>query len=414
MHIPKDFFRAAALSVICLLLAVAQGHAALAAAPRYTTEPPKAAPPSEAPGFSLDDLRFLSNDLEMGAGRDKVPPIFRPNFVRVSDAGLSMDDREPVFIVHYPTGLTRIYPQSVMVWHEIVNDVIPNPNAGAASSGYNYGAQSGRAETAGNSYTITYSPLTGSIMAFRSRASRYPSTFGNEGKLLNANLVMYDATSGSLWSQLLAVCIEGSLRGKRLERYPIYWARWGGAKNRFPNAEVLSRATGHRRSYGRDPYGSYFSPGNYYDDTRLYNKLSRMSDALPPKERILGIELESLYGALIVGAVRESGVLNQTMGIIKLAAFYDQELDRVRVFESKLDDENILEFHVFESKFMDKNTRSEWNSDGECTYGRLRGTKLKPVLAIDSMWFAWYAFHPDTQVLGREVAPKRRGPDIPY
>ena len=135
---------------------------------------------------------------------------------------------------------------------------------------------------------------------------------------------------------------------------------------------------------------------------------------MPPKERILGLEMESIYGALIVAAVREAQVLNQRLGLFKLAAFYDQDLNRVRVFESKLEGGEELDFHIFEYKFMDKNTNSEWNSDGECTYGRLRGTRLKPVLAVDAMWFAWYAFHPDTRILGAEAPPKRKGPDIPY
>ncbi|MDR1125510.1 MAG: DUF3179 domain-containing protein [Deltaproteobacteria bacterium] len=370
--------------------------------------------PSEVPGLSLDDLRFMYNEMFSIGSRGSAGAVYRPTFVRVSDADLSMDNREPVFIVHYPGGLTRIYPQSILVWHEIVNDVVPDPNPGQSDpSGYGrYGG--GRAETSGNSYTISYSPLSGSVVAFRSKAGRYPTVFGSEGKLINGNSVLFDQASGSLWSQLLAVCIEGPLVGRRLERYPVYWARWGGTKERYPQAEVLSRATGYKRTYGRDPYGSYYTPGNYYDDTRVYFPLSRRSDRLPPKERILGLEMESIYGAISVAAVRDSRALNQTLGIFKLVALYDEEMDRVRVFESKLSNGTILNFQFFENKFMDTNTRSEWNSDGECVYGRMRGTALKPVLAIDSMWFAWFAFHPDTQILGAEAPPPRRGPDIPY
>ncbi|MDR2826370.1 MAG: DUF3179 domain-containing protein, partial [Deltaproteobacteria bacterium] len=155
-------------------------------------------------------------------------------------------------------------------------------------------------------------------------------------------------------------------------------------------------------------------PGNYYDDNRLMFPVTHRGDQLPPKERILGLEIDSLFGALILEPVRTAKVLNQSMGIFKLAAFYDEELDRVRVFESRLPNDNILEFNFFEGKIRDKNTNSEWNTDGECVYGRMRGTNLTPVLAIDSMWFAWYAFHPDTKILGSEPPPIRRGPDIPY
>jgi hypothetical protein len=370
--------------------------------------------PSEVPGFSLNDMRFMYNELtSTGVGRNGIGPVYKPVFMPVADAGLSMDNHEPVFVVHYPGGITRVYPQSIMVWHEVVNDVLPNPELTSAQRTYGTN-QPPRAESAGNNYTISYSPLTGTIMAFKSRAGRFPSAFGNEGKLLNANLVMFDHSSGSLWSQILAACIDGPLAGKRLERYPVYWMRWGGVKNRYPSAQVLSRATGYKRSYGRDPYGSYFHPGSYYDDTRLLFPVMRQSDQLPPKERILGLEIESIYGALLVNTVREATVLNQALGIFRLVAMYDEELDRVRVFESRQANGSILEFTLFEGKIRDKNTNSEWNSDGECVYGRMRGTSLKPVLAIDSMWFAWYAFHPDTKILGSEPPPRRKGPDIPY
>jgi hypothetical protein len=370
--------------------------------------------PSEVPGFSLDDLRFLYNELtSTGVGRNAIGPIYNPVFIPVADAGLSMDNQEPVFVVHYPGGITRVYPQSIMVWHEIVNDVLPD--AADAPPRGSYGSdRSGQAKSSGNNYTVSYSPLTGSIMAFKSRAGRFPSSFGNEGRLLNANLIMFDHSSGSLWSQLLAACIDGPLAGKRLERYPVYWMRWGGVKNRYPDAQVLARATGYKRSYGRDPYGSYFRSGSYYDDTRLLFPVMRASDRLPPKERVLGLEIEHLYGAVIIDAVRKAKALNQTLGVFKLAAFYDEELDSVRLFESRLPDGRVLEFQLFEGKIRDKDSNSEWNTDGECVYGRMRGVGLKPLLAVDSMWFAWYAFHPDTLILGEEAKPRPRGPDIPY
>lgn len=370
---------------------------------------------SDAPGYSIDTLRLMSdNVIRTGMGRNAIVPLYRPAFVRASDAGLSMDDREPVFVVHYPNGMVRVYPQYIMVWHEIVNDVLPGQASGAGSApgtGYGQGA-----EDSSNSFTISYSPLTGCVTAFKSMAGRYPSVFGNEGTLYNANTILYDTATGSLWSQLLAVGIDGQMRGKRLERYPVYWCRWGGVKLRYPEAQVLSRSTGYKRNYGRDPYGSYLKSGTYYDDARLVYQVQPQSDKLPAKERVLGIEMEGVYGAVVVDAARQAKVLNQGMGLHRIVALYDEELDRVRVFNRRLPDGTMLEFQVFEGKYTDNATRSQWNSDGECFYGRYRGTKLTPILAVDSMWYAWYSFHPDTQLLGREqkTEPTFGRPDIPY
>ncbi len=369
---------------------------------------------SDAPGYSFDALRFMADRLtRTGLGRDGIAPLNKPRYVRVADAGLSMDDREPVFVMHYPGGLVRVYPQYLMVWHEVINDTLPRgpgENSGTIYSGGNM------AEDPSNNYTITYSPLTGTVTAFRSMAGRYPSTFGNEGALYNGNTILYDRFSGGLWSQLLAVCIEGPLRGKRLERVPVYWARWGGVKNRFPEAEVLSRSTGHKRNYGRDPYGSYLRSGSYYDDANIFYPVTAQNTKLPAKERILGLEIAELYGALAVDSVRQNKILNLSLGLNRLVAIYDEELDRVRVFNRKMSDGTIYEFREFEKNFVDTNTMSRWNSDGECFYGRMRGYRLEPVLAIDSMWYAWFAFHQDTQILGVEEKKQeiRRGPNIPY
>ena len=44
----------------------------------------------------------------------------------ISDANLSMDNNEYVFVINYKDNLVRIYPQRIMVWHEVVNDVLPD------------------------------------------------------------------------------------------------------------------------------------------------------------------------------------------------------------------------------------------------------------------------------------------------
>ncbi|MDR2076649.1 MAG: DUF3179 domain-containing protein [Desulfovibrio sp.] len=344
------------------------------------------------PGYSMDALRRLADAIERtGRGADSTPALSRPQFVTVSDASLSMDDDEIVFIVHYPDGRVRIYPQRILVWHEVVNDVLPG------ASGQNpERPDPGRPGAAGEAYSITYCPLSGSVTAFRSQAGPYPSTFGLSGDLLNGNSVLYDRVSVSLWSQLLAGCLDGPMRGKRLERIPVLWAKWGGVKKRYSGkAEVLSRSTGYRRSYGKDPYGSYQRPGTYYDNNHLVSPLSYLDTRLPPKKRILGLELEDLFGAVQADSVKEARVLNFTMGVTPLVALYDQEMDAVRIFDRRLEGKNdlTLTFLLFEDKFLDQETRSVWTPEGVSTYGRHRDKRLLPVLAVDSMWFAWAAFH---------------------
>lgn len=350
-------------------------------------------PPPPASIFSTDQLKEMAGRrTRTGVGKDRIPALYRPLFLNVSDASLSMEHDEQVFIVQYPTGLVRIYPQRIMVWHEVVNDVLPDPSGAVPGANTPLSALDG--------FCITYSPLTGTVTAFYAMAGRFPTTFGTTGELLNANSVLYDRATQSLWSQLTATCIDGLLMGKRLSRIPVLWATWGGAARRFPHAQVLSRSTGHRRTYGRDPYGSYSLPGTYYDDLRLLYPVSRADNRLPPKKRILGLEMEAAFAALDRDEVRKAVVVNTALGITPLVAFYDAELDAVRVFDRRAPGrEEPLRFVLFEGKIVDEETRSEWNSEGSAVSGRLRDRKLTPVLAVDSMWFAWAAFYPQTVIL---------------
>ena len=397
---PRSFFAVFVFFLALLASPAGLGSKALAA-PAPPPTAPESGKPTALPGFSVGDLRKLADSVERtGVGKDSIIALYRPLFVNVSDASLSMDDDEAVFIVRFPDGRIRVYPQRIMVWHEIVNDTLPDAEGNLPPR-----LIPGVPQPAGDNYTITYSPLSGTVTAFRSLAGTYTTSFGVTGDLLNANTIMYDRISVSLWSQLLAVCIDGPMRGKRLERLQVLWAKWGGVKSRLSGkAEVLSRSTGYRRSYGKDPYGSYHARGNYYDNAMIVNSISYLDRRLPPKKRVLGLEMEDLYGAVQVDSVKEARVLNFSMGLTPLVATYDEEMDAVRIFDRRLEgkQDQLLTFEIFEDKLIDKETHSEWNPEGESTYGRYREKKLTPVFRIDSMWFAWAAFHRGTLIFPPE------------
>jgi len=50
--------------------------------------------------------------------------------------------------------------------------------------------------------------------------------------------------------------------------------------------------------------------------------------------------------------------------------------------------------------FVDEQTGSRWDITGRAVSGPLEGRRLDRVIAIDSFWFDWAAFHPDTRIFG--------------
>lgn len=352
---------------------------------------------TDAPGDASDDqdaqdpLDILRDAVvDTGVGRDYIPALFNPQYISVSDASLSMEDSEVVFVAtFFPDGV-RIYPQLTMLWHEVVNDFIDEDHPVA----------------------ITYCPLTGSLAAYRTNVGNVKLAMGVSGKLLNNNSVLFDYYSAANWSQITGQCFDGLFKGQFLQRLPMLWSTWGRVRQIWPDAQVLSRTTHLRRSYGHDPYGSYLNQTSYYDDLSVMFPLQNVDKRLHPKRRILGIEIDGVYAAVDKEAIRRKGVDNFTVGVTPLAAVWDPALETVRVFMRNNGD-RTLTFSWADGHLVDSDTHTEWNSSGEGAQGFYAKTRLRQVIAIDCMWFAWAAFYPQSLIFPgndfQPVAPPANG-----
>lgn len=58
-----------------------------------------------------------------------------------------------------------------------------------------------------------------------------------------------------------------------------------------------------------------------------------------------------------------------------------------------------LSFEPGGDGFVDDETGSRWNVLGQAVDGPLDGTTLEPVTHLDTFWFAWSSFQPDTEIV---------------
>ena len=63
-------------------------------------------------------------------------------------------------------------------------------------------------------------------------------------------------------------------------------------------------------------------------------------------------------------------------------------------------DGTALTFERTEAGFVDDQTGSVWNVVGRATDGPLSGAQLESVAHLDTFWFAWSTFQPDSDVSG--------------
>lgn len=329
-----------------------------------------------AKSWSLED--FAKNIQSGGPPKDGIPPIDKPKYVTPAKAEKFLKPEDIIFGLDY-RGTVKAYPQKILVWHEIVNE-----------------------EVSGEQISITYCPLTGSAVGFRGRSRMDGQwlTFGTSGMLVNSNLLMYDRQTDSRWPQILGAAISGPMKGTRLEEIPLAWTTWERWQRRHPNTQVLSTETGYFRTYGRDPYGSYQRSGNYYDSGGPFFPVMAQDNRFNPKKVVLGIKNGDARVAIPKSDLQSKKVVNAQLGSLPVAAFYDSSLDSMSAHVRRTK-AGVLKFRVEEKGgLVDEATGSSWNADGRSTDGKLKGTQLEPVSSFDVMWFAWYAFFPETVVVG--------------
>ena len=327
------------------------------------TTSPRAAdgPPLSGTGLPVEwELETLREAVVAGGPpKDGIPSIDDPQF---SSAAAADDRLAPDDVVF---GLVRgddvrAYPQYVMVWHEICNDVV-----------------------GGDRVSVTYCPLTGTAMGFE----RGATTFGVSGSLVNNNLIMYDRASDSRWPQVLATAIEGPFAGRSLREFRLDWTTWERWRTAHPETRVLTESTGYVRDYGRDPYGSYNPPGGYYtSEFTLFERLYR-DDRRPTKAVVLCSRTPDGRVAFALDALRSEAVGGGEVGETPYVAVYDAALDTGYVYRNP----EGVEFAPVDGAV-------------EGPEGRSYPTAALPLdrqYAFEGMWFAWAGFYPSTEVYGR-------------
>lgn len=167
---------------------------------------------------------------------------------------------------------------------------------------------------------ITYCPLTGSGIAFDAKIDNHRVKFGVSGRLYNSNILLYDRSTESLWSQLKMQAVTGEMTGTKLKPIPIFNTTWQGWKKRYPNTKVLSLDTGYKRDYSRDPYQGY------QENSRIYFPISNVDRRLSKKEWVLGVIINRETKAYPFSVLAEiSSPLADQLSGKKILIFFDKE-----------------------------------------------------------------------------------------
>jgi hypothetical protein len=303
-----------------------------------------------------------------GPPPDGIPSIDSPKFVSVVDGDKFLGNSDKIVGINIK-GDIRAYPLQILVWHEIVNDNV-----------------------SGIPVAVTYCPLCFTNQVFNRTLNQTVLEFGTSGKLYNSNLVMYDRTSKSLWSQAIGEGIVGKYAGIKLGKIPFDVALWKDWEQLYPNTKVLSRDTGSLRPYGADPYG------DYYTNPDILFPISNKDDRLGLKEAVVGLENGGINKAYSLQDIQKQKVINDHINN-KSVALFSLYPSMVRVFDPVLNGQTLI--FIYDSRnnaFIDKQTGSQWNFEGKSIEGPLKGNQLLRLPFDEGFWFEWAAFRPATEI----------------
>ena len=225
---------------------------------------------------SINSIPF-DEILSGGPPKDGIPAINDPQFISIAEASeIEQDDQEGLAVVIGSDA--RFYPYTILVWHEIVNDIIGDTPV-----------------------SVTFCPLCGTGIVFDRRIDDEVVDFGVSGKLWQSNLLMYDNLTESLWSQAIGEAVVGEKTGTTLEIIDSQLISFAQFKKSYPDGLVLSRKTGHSRNYGVYPYG------DYEENENLIFPVSVNDNRFFAKELLYVVPLEEVSAAFVRNDLFESG-----------------------------------------------------------------------------------------------------------
>ena len=369
------------------------GTASAAAQPRGEWDPttvvllPEEPPPRGASQFSTDFSRHVVPYREMFSGgvpKDGIPPLYSPGFASVDEADEWLEPTQPVLVVEVGDE-AKAYPLQVLTRHEIANDVV-----------------------GGVPLAVTYCPLCNTGIAFERTVDGEVVTFGVSGNLRNSNLIMWDSGTETWWQQATGQGIAGFYAGFQLTFYPVNLVAWSDFRASHPGGSVLTGPQGRRPGgYGINPYRFYDSAPEPF----LYTG-PETSRELYTMARVLTIDAGEEAVAYPYQVLEESRVANDDVAGNPVVVMWQPGANSVldasiiadardvgsAVAFSRRVDGRVLTFEWSGDSFRDKETGSTWNLLGEASSGSLQGSKLSPEIAINHLWFSWYAFRPETRI----------------
>ncbi|MEE8421675.1 MAG: DUF3179 domain-containing (seleno)protein [Dehalococcoidia bacterium] len=307
-----------------------------------------------------------------GAATNEVEPLRAPSLVhRVEERYLNAGD---VVFALLLNGEARAYPRRIVAWHELVAD-----------------------EVDGDPVVIAFCRPCGGAVAFDPRVGEQRYTLGASGLVHDGRTLLFDEETGSLWDPTTGEPVAGPLLGEGivLDRYPLVTTTWDDWATRHRNTFVLDLDTGFVRDY---------APGAGLRDEPQSDKpeypLTPSDRRLAAEERVIGVVIDGEARAYPAAALRERGILHDTLGETAVVLLSEGPGTAVRIYRSGgLEVEDLGEGDGgLIARGDDGGDGTRWFVQEDALVSVIDGRRYPSVLTTELYWFAWARARPSTTI----------------
>jgi hypothetical protein len=308
-----------------------------------------------------------------GPGQDGIPSIDDPVFGSIDDPSLDFLREDDYIAAVSVGGEILAFPHPILNYHEVVN-----------------------VKVGSDDFVVSYCPLTGTALAWDVDNSLLNPEFGVSGLLYNSNLILYDRSTGSHWSQMLQKSVRGARVGEVPDRIQVIETTWATWKAMYPDSKVLTTDTGHERDYFAYPYGNY-----RWNETLLF-PVSTDDNRLHPKRRVIGMRSGSASKVFQIDVFPPDIVtLQQQFNGQPVVIIGDGTADISAIYSRELADGTILDFRPVRDQLpivMMDSEGNTWDIFGSAVSGPRAGEQLALTESYTALWFAWATFFDNTQI----------------
>ena len=215
-------------------------------------------------------------------------------------------------------------------------------------------------------------------MVYAGKVGKQKVSLGVSGRLKDANMIMWDEETNSLWSQIKGEALYGKSKGKQLDLVPAIFVGLGTWKKMHPKTLVLNMSTVRARSW-------------YYTTEDMAR--GSVEDRRRGKLKIgLGLRHAGDVLAVDLQKIQKDGVVQTKVGEVPIAIVWVAAHSVPLVYDRRLGGDTL------DLKLKDGQLQAG-NRTWDPLTGKAKGKRLRRFPYIPTYMNAWKTYYPNGKTL---------------